>query len=106
MTAGKIELVNYVADETKLTKADAQKAVEAVLGGVTQFLKKGEDVRLIGFGSFSILKTAARDGRNPRTGETIKIKAGKRPIFKAGKELKEALNPGKNSKKKVAPKKK
>lgn len=93
MTAGKIELVNYVADETKLTKADAQKAVEAVLGGVTQFLKKGEDVRLIGFGSFSILKTAARDGRNPRTGETIKIKAGKRPIFKAGKELKEAVNP-------------
>ena len=93
MTAGKTELVNYVADETKLTKAEAQKAVEAVLGGVTQFLKKGEDVRLIGFGSFSILETAARDGRNPRTGETIKIKAGKRPIFKAGKELKESVNP-------------
>ena len=92
MTAGKTELVNYVADETKLSKAEAQKAVEAVLGGVTQFLKKGEDVRLIGFGSFSVLKTAARDGRNPRTGETIKIKAGKRPIFKAGKELKEAVN--------------
>jgi DNA-binding protein HU-beta len=93
MTAGKTELVNYVAGETKLSKAEAQKAVEAVLGGVAQFLKKEEEVRLIGFGSFSILQTAARNGRNPRTGETIKIKAGKRPIFKAGKELKEAVNP-------------
>ncbi len=92
MTAGKTELVNYVAGETKLSKAEAQKAVEAVLGGVAQFLKKGEEVRLIGFGSFSILETAARNGRNPRTGETIKIKAGKRPIFKAGKELKEAVS--------------
>ena len=93
MTAGKTELVNYVAGETKLSKADAQKAVEAVLGGVAQFLKKGEEVRLIGFGSFSVLQTAARNGRNPRTGETIKIKASKRPTFKAGKELKEAVNP-------------
>ncbi len=92
MTAGKTELVNYVAGETKLTKADAQKAVEAVLGGVTQFLKKGEEVRLIGFGSFSISQIAARNGRNPRTGETIKIKSSKRPTFKAGKELKEAVN--------------
>ena len=94
MATGKTELVSYVASETKLTKANAQKAVEAVLAGIVQSLKKGDEVRLLGFGSFSILKSAARDGRNPRTGEIIKIKASNRPTFKAGKELKEAVNGG------------
>jgi DNA-binding protein HU-beta len=92
MATGKVELVNYVAGETKLTKADAQKAVEAVLAGIADSLKKGEEVRLIGFGSFSILKSAAREGRNPRTGEKIKIAASNRPVFKAGKELKDSVN--------------
>ncbi len=92
MAMGKTELVSYVAAETKLTKVDAQKALEAVLAGIGSSLKKGEEVRLIGFGSFSVHKSAARNGRNPRTGETIKIKASKRPVFRAGKELKESVN--------------
>jgi DNA-binding protein HU-beta len=93
MATGKTELVNFVATETKLTKVDSQKAVEAVLDGIKDALKKGDEVRLIGFGSFAITKSAAREGRNPRTGETIQIKASNRPIFRAGKELKEAINP-------------
>lgn len=92
MAMGKVELVNYVATETKLTKADAQRALEAVLAGISSSLIKGEEVRLIGFGSFAVQQSAARDGRNPRTGETIKIKASKRPVFRAGKELKESVN--------------
>ena len=95
MASGKVELINYVAAETKLTKVDSQKAIEAVLDGISDALKKGEDVRLIGFGSFAIQKSAARDGRNPRTGETIKIAASNRPVFRAGKELKEAVNKAK-----------
>ena len=93
MTLGKPELVNFVASETKLTKVDSQKAVDAVLEGIKDALKKGEEVRLIGFGSFAVTKSAAREGRNPRTGETIQIKASNRPVFRAGKDLKEAMNP-------------
>ena len=92
MAMGKVELVSYVATETKLTKADVQRALEAVLAGIGSSLAKGEEVRLIGFGSFAVQQSAARDGRNPRTGETIKIKASKRPVFRAGKELKESVN--------------
>ena len=92
MTTGRTELISYVSADTRLTKADAQKAVEAVLEGIKDSLKKGEEVRLIGFGSFAIQKSAARDGRNPRTGEKIKIAASNRPVFRAGKELKEAVN--------------
>ena len=92
MALGKFELISYVVSETKLTKVDAQKAIEAVLSGITEALEKGEEVRLIGFGSFSVQKSAARDGRNPRTGETIKIAASNRPVFRVGKELKEAVN--------------
>ena len=92
MAVGKLELVDYVAAETKLTKVDSQKAIEAVLSGITESLEKGEEVRLIGFGSFSVQKSAARDGRNPRTGETIKIAASNRAVFRVGKELKEAVN--------------
>lgn len=92
MTVGKTELIDYVAKETTLTKDQAQKAIEAVLGGVKYFLSKGEEIRLIGFGSFAVQASAARNGRNPRTGETIKIAASLRPVFKAGKELKDAVN--------------
>lgn len=92
MAVGKIDLANYVAGETKATKVDSQKMVETVLKGIGEFLKKGEEVRLIGFGTFAIQESKAREGRNPRTGEKIKIKASKRPTFRAGKELKETVN--------------
>ena len=92
MAIGRIDLVRCIANETKLTKAEAQKALEAVLAGISFSLQKGEEVRLIGFGTFAILQSAAREGRNPRTGEKIKIKASKRPVFRAGKELKESVN--------------
>ena len=88
----KSELVEAVAKASKLSKSDAQDAVEAVIGSVTKALKKGDTVALVGFGTFSVKKRAARTGRNPRTGETIKIKASKIPSFKAGKGLKDAVN--------------
>jgi DNA-binding protein HU-beta len=88
----KNDLVAEVADTTGLTKADAAKAVESVLDAVTGALKKGKDVRLVGFGTFSVAKRAASTGRNPRTGEPIKIAASKRPKFSAGKALKDAVN--------------
>ncbi len=95
MAMGKIELIEYVAAEAKLTKVDAHKVVEAFLEAIKDYLTKGEDVRLIGFGTFTIQKSAAREGRNPRTGEKIKIAASNRPVFRAGKELKETVNKGK-----------
>ena len=88
----KAELIEHVAKSADLTKADAQKAVEAVFGGITSTLKSGGDARFVGFGTFSVAKRAATTGRNPRTGEPIKIKASKNAKFKAGKELKEAVN--------------
>lgn len=88
----KAELIDYVADKTSLTKADAQNAVDAVFDGITSTLKKGNDARFVGFGTFSVSKRAATTGRNPRTGEAIKIPASKNAKFKAGKELKEAVN--------------
>jgi DNA-binding protein HU-beta len=88
----KAELIEYVAKEAELTKADAQKAVDAVFEGITTTLKKGNDARFVGFGTFSVAKRAATTGRNPRTGEAIKIPASKNAKFKAGKELKEAVN--------------
>ena len=88
----KAELIEHVAKKADLTKADAQKAVEAVFGGITTTLKKGGDARFVGFGTFSVAKRAATTGRNPRTGEKIQIKASKNAKFKAGKELKEAVN--------------
>ena len=92
MATGRTELVSCIATETKLTKVDAQKALEAVLTGISSSLQKGEEVRLIGFGTFTVLQSAAREGRNPRTGDKIKIKASKRPVFRAGKELKDSVN--------------
>ena len=88
----KAELIEYVAKEAELTKADAQKAVEAVFGGITATLQKGNEARFVGFGNFTVSSRAATTGRNPRTGEAIKIPASKQAKFKAGKELKDAVN--------------
>ena len=88
----KTEFVSAVADSAELTKADAGRAIEAVIEVVTKALKKGDTVALVGFGTFLARKRAARTGRNPRTGQQIKIKASKNPSFKAGKALKDALN--------------
>lgn len=88
----KNEFVDKVAELAGMTKADSGRAVDAVFDAITDALRKGDDVRLVGFGSFSVSKRAARDGRNPRTGETIKIKASNQPKFTAGKGLKDALN--------------
>ena len=86
------DLVSKVSDATGATKADADKVVDAVFEAIAASLKAGDDVRLVGFGTFSVLARAARDGRNPRTGEAIKIEASKQPKFTAGKVLKDALN--------------
>ncbi len=88
----KSELIDHVASETELSRKDAAAAVDALLDGVVATLKKGDEVRLTGFGTFGVSARAARDGRNPRTGETIKIKASKSPKFSAGKQFKDALN--------------
>ena len=86
------DLISAVADEAGLSKVDGAKAVEAFMDVVKKALKKGDTVSLVGFGTFVVRKRAARTGRNPRTGQTIKIKASKNPSFKAGKALKDALN--------------
>jgi DNA-binding protein HU-beta len=86
------DFVSAVAESAELTKADAGRAVEAVIEVITKALKKGDSVALVGFGTFLARKRAARTGRNPRTGQQIKIKASKNPSFKAGKALKDALN--------------
>jgi len=88
----KQELLGFVADTAGLTKGDASKAVEAVFEAVTASLKKGDEVRLVGFGTFSVTKRKASTGRNPRTGEPMTIKASSQPKFKAGKGLKDAVN--------------
>lgn len=88
----KNELVAYVADSADLSKADAAKAVDSVIDGITDALKKGDEVRLVGFGTFAVAKRAASEGRNPRTGEKIQIAASKQPKFKVGKALKDAVN--------------
>ena len=87
----KAELVDAIASESKLTKADAQRALDAFVNATTKALKKGDRVALVGFGSFSISKRAARTGRNPQTGKEIEIAASKVPAFKAGKALKDAV---------------
>lgn len=88
----KTEIVEKIADQAGLSKADAGRALDAFVDEVTDALKKGDSVQLVGFGTFSIRERSARTGRNPQTGETIKIKASKSPAFKAGKALKDALN--------------
>jgi DNA-binding protein HU-beta len=88
----KNDLIAAVADSAGLNKADASKAVDAVFDSVSGALKGGDTVRLVGFGTFSVTKRAASQGRNPRTGEPIKIPASNQPKFKAGKGLKDAVN--------------
>jgi DNA-binding protein HU-beta len=88
----KNDLVASVADASGLSRADATKAVDAVFESITNSLKSGTEVRLVGFGTFTVSKRAATTGRNPRTGEEIKIPASKQAKFKAGKGLKDAIN--------------
>lgn len=88
----KNELVAAVADSADISKVDAGKAVDSVFDAVSDALKGGDEVRIVGFGTFSVASRAASTGRNPRTGETIQIKASKQPKFKAGKGLKDAVN--------------
>lgn len=88
----KSELIEHIAHQADISKAAATRALEAVIGGVKTTLKKNGTVSLVGFGTFSITKRAARAGRNPRTGDTIKIKSAKVPKFKPGKALKDAVN--------------
>ena len=88
----KNDLVAAVADDAGLSKADAAKAVDSVFDQITGSLKSGEEVRLVGFGTFNVTRRAASTGRNPRTGEAIQIKASNQPKFKAGKGLKDAVN--------------
>ncbi len=87
----KSELTEAIAEQADLTKADAGRALDAMINSISKTLKKGDTVSLIGFGTFSVKKRAARTGRNPATGETIKIKASKTPSFKAGKAFKDAI---------------
>jgi DNA-binding protein HU-beta len=88
----KAELIEAIASEAKLTKADAGRALEGFVNATTKALKKGDRVALVGFGSFSVSKRAARKGRNPQTGKAIQIKAKKVAKFKAGAELAKAVN--------------
>ncbi|MBY0461951.1 MAG: HU family DNA-binding protein [Alphaproteobacteria bacterium] len=88
----KSELVSAVAGSSRLTKADAERAIDATFDAITKALKQKEDVRLIGFGTFTVAQRAASEGRNPRTGATIKIPAKCLPKFRAGKQLKDAVD--------------
>ena len=88
----KTELVAAMAEKTELSKKDAEKALKAFTDVVAEELKKGEKVQLVGFGTFEVAEREAREGRNPRTGETMTIAASKSPKFKAGKALKDMIN--------------
>ncbi len=88
----KAELIDAVADAADISKAAAARSVDTVLEVITESLKKGSAVTLVGFGTFNVRRREARTGRNPRTGEPIQIKASNLAVFKAGKGLKDALN--------------
>ena len=88
----KTELVAAIAEKTELSKKDAEKALKAFTDVVAEELKKGEKIQLVGFGTFEVVDRPAREGRNPKTGETMKIAASKAPKFKAGKALKDVVN--------------
>ena len=94
----KVELSAAIASETGLSKKDSEAVVKAFVDVVTEELKKGGKVQLVGFGTFEVSERAAREGRNPQTGKTMKIKASKTPKFKAGKALKDAVNTRKKKK--------
>ena len=88
----KSDLVDNIAEEMELSKADTARMIEAVFTGITDALKRGDEVSLVGFGTFKVKHRAARKGRNPKTGEEIDIAAANVPSFKAGKGLKDAVN--------------
>ena len=88
----KADLVNRIAKDAKISKKAAEAALRSFLTGVQETLRKGKRVSLVGFGTFAVGRRAARNGRNPQTGEAIKIKASKIPRFKAGKALKDLVN--------------
>ena len=88
----KTELVAAIAESAEISKKDSEKALKAFVDVVKEQLKKGDKVQLVGFGTFEVSERAAREGRNPQTGKTMKIAACKAPKFKAGKALKDALN--------------
>ena len=88
----KVDFVAAVAEKAGISKKDAGKVVDAFAGVVTEALTKGEKVSLVGFGTFEVKERAAREGRNPQTGETMQIAASKAPAFKAGKTFKDAIN--------------
>jgi DNA-binding protein HU-beta len=92
VTVNKNDLVAAVATSTGLSKSDSANAVDSVFGSISDALKGGVEVRLVGFGTFSVAQRRASEGRNPRTGERIQIPASKQPKFKAGKALKDAVN--------------
>ena len=95
----KQELAAYVAKQAGITATAAQQAIDACFKGISFSLQKGDDVRLVGFGTFTRTKRAAREGRNPQTGETLKIAASFQAKFKAGKALKDSVNTGAKKKK-------
>ena len=88
----KTELIDAMADSADISNAAAGRAFDAAVSAITEALKSGDQVSLIGFGTFMVRERSARQGRNPQTGETIQIKASKSPAFKAGKALKDAVN--------------
>ena len=88
----KTELIAAVANEAEITKKDAEKAVKAVFSVISDSLTKGDKVQIIGFGTFEVRQRKAREGRNPRTGQTVKVPAKYVPYFRAGKEIREQLN--------------
>lgn len=88
----KTEFISVIAEKAELSKKDAEKALKAFTDVVEEELKKGEKIQLVGFGTFEVSERAAREGRNPQTGETMKIEACKVPKFKPGKALKDAVN--------------
>ena len=88
----RMELVAAIAEKSELSKKDAEKALKAFADVVAEELKKGEQIQLVGFGTFKVSERAAREGRNPQTGEPMQIAASKSPKFTAGKALKDALN--------------
>ena len=88
----KTEIIEALADAADISKAAAGRALDGMVEAIVNSMKQGEQVSLVGFGTFSVRERAAREGRNPQTGETIQIKASKIPSFKAGKGLKDALN--------------
>lgn len=88
----KNDLIAYVAENAELSKTDATRAIDAMIDGITEGLKSAGEVRLVGFGTFTVSQRAATTGRNPRTGEEIKIAATKNAKFKAGKQLKDSVN--------------